>query len=116
MNRRQLADRLCDERSRAGLTQTQLADAVGVGQPQVNKWEKGVNLPSVSRVPILAAALGLKPEVVYRWIAEATGDELAEVRKENTDLKAMVATAVVEFRAMTEEMRELAGEVRKALP
>ena len=42
-----------------GLTQRALADAVGVTDKAVSKWESGRGLPDISLVEPLAAALGV---------------------------------------------------------
>ena len=44
-------------RSRAGLSQAKLADAVGVTDAAVCQWEKGKQLPRASLLPKIAEAL-----------------------------------------------------------
>ena len=46
-------------REERGLTQRALADAVGVTDKAVSKWESGRGLPDISLVESLAAALGV---------------------------------------------------------
>ena len=46
-------------RERRGLTQRALADAVGVTDKAVSKWESGRGLPDVSLVEPLSSALGI---------------------------------------------------------
>ena len=46
-------------REHRGLTQRALADAVGVTDKAVSKWESGRGLPDISLVEPLAAALGI---------------------------------------------------------
>ena len=46
-------------REERGLTQRALADAVGVTDKAVSKWESGRGLPDISLVEPLAAALGV---------------------------------------------------------
>lgn len=47
-----------DRRQDAGLTQQQLADAVGVTQKQVSAWESGKNEPGIKVLKAMAHALG----------------------------------------------------------
>lgn len=46
-------------REKRNLTQAQLADAIGVSDKAVSKWETGRGLPDISLVEPLAAALGV---------------------------------------------------------
>lgn len=48
----------------AGLTQRQLAEAVGVSAITVSKWEKGTMFPNVKRLKSVANALDTTVEVL----------------------------------------------------
>ena len=48
----------------AGLTQRELADAVGVTAITVSKWENNVMFPNVKRLKTVADALGTTVEVL----------------------------------------------------
>lgn len=65
-----LANRLRDLREARGLTQAQLASAIGVSRKTVNTVENGVFVPSTIIALKLAAALGEPVEVVF-WIEGA---------------------------------------------
>ena len=41
-----------------GMTQEQVAAALGVTAPAVNKWEKGTSCPDIALLPALARLLG----------------------------------------------------------
>ncbi len=45
-------------RKAAGLTQMDLAEKIGVGQPTIAMWENGVAMPTSSRLPHIAEVLG----------------------------------------------------------
>lgn len=47
------------ERLRRGITQKELADRIGMSQPQLAKIEKGTSLPSLKTMARYAAGLGL---------------------------------------------------------
>lgn len=51
-------NRLRERRQYAGLTQQQLASAVGVQQKQISAWETGQNEPSIKVLKAMAHALG----------------------------------------------------------
>jgi transcriptional regulator with XRE-family HTH domain len=54
-------------RKAKGLTQTQLAEALGVTQPAVSEWESGISAPESFRVLRLATVLSISAD----WILEA---------------------------------------------
>lgn len=53
------ADTIRTLREQQGLTQRALAEAVGVTDKAVSKWESGRGLPDISLIESLAAALGV---------------------------------------------------------
>ena len=46
-------------RQALGLTQEQLAQKLGVSAPAVNKWERNLNYPDITLLPVLARTLGV---------------------------------------------------------
>jgi transcriptional regulator with XRE-family HTH domain len=56
-----IAGRICARRQERGLTQTQLAAAIGVSFQQLQKYEHGANRISCGRLAEIAAALGAHP-------------------------------------------------------
>lgn len=48
-------------REQAGLTQKQFAEAVGVDQSAVARWESGENNPTAERIMQIADVLGCNP-------------------------------------------------------
>lgn len=46
----------------AGITQTELAEKIGVSAVAVNKWENGHTFPSVKRLRAVANALNITVE------------------------------------------------------
>ena len=53
-------------RQQKNLTQRQLADAIGVGDKAVSKWERGCGAPDISLLPRLSQALGTSAEALLR--------------------------------------------------
>ena len=53
-----MGEKLRAAREAAGLTQTQLADKVGVQQRDISRWENGRREPGVLIVKKMAQALG----------------------------------------------------------
>lgn len=52
-------------RRAAGLSQRELADALGVSYTAVNKWELGRSWPAAPMLPRLASALGCSIDELY---------------------------------------------------
>lgn len=49
---------LISERKKAGLTQQQVADELGISDSAVNQWEKGKSFPRTEFLPKLAKLYG----------------------------------------------------------
>lgn len=60
-----LVVRLKEQRTAAGLTQAELAEAVGVSRKTVNTVENGVFVPSTELALRLARALGTRVEDLF---------------------------------------------------
>ncbi len=65
-------------RRRAGLSQADLARALGVSPISVSCWERGDHAPLSSRLPLIAAALGVTPTELAPLSARPTLRELRE--------------------------------------
>lgn len=87
--------RLRRRRRLLGLTQSQLADAVGIRFQQVQKYEAGANRVSASRLFELAEALDVPVQYFYEGLegrgeSALTGEEALEAdilsKKETVDL------------------------------
>ena len=72
---------LREARKRAGLTQRQLAERLGVAQPQVARWESGRAAPSFERLKAVLAVCGLDVEIS---LAPRDEDTVDNARKLNT--------------------------------
>lgn len=77
------------KRTLAGLTQTTLAEAMGLTFQQVQKYERGSNRISVSRLFALAAALDTTPSALLRELEDELGLDRARPSEseERTPLK-----------------------------
>lgn len=56
-----------DMRKKAGLTQTELAEAIGVNLSTVGNWERLVTCPDAEQVWNCAVALGCTPNDILGW-------------------------------------------------
>jgi len=53
-------------RSRAGLSQSELAARVGTTQPVVSRWERGGELPRIDALARVLQACGFEADLVFR--------------------------------------------------
>lgn len=57
----EITDRIRERRLALGISQTELGRRAGVTLKQVWKWEKGIDMPSSSRIEAIAAGLNVTP-------------------------------------------------------
>jgi transcriptional regulator with XRE-family HTH domain len=69
-----------DARRRAGLTQAQLAAALGTTQSVVSRWERGHDAPRVDTLVEILRACGFEADVVLR--PRDTGVDRAQIRQQ----------------------------------
>jgi transcriptional regulator with XRE-family HTH domain len=91
--------RLCTARRGAGLTQKELAEALGVASITVSRWERGVTSPSLPRL---------------RGIAELTAMSIGDLVR-NADAATADAAELLAIREELAETRELVERVAHAL-
>ena len=68
-------------RTQKGLTQKALAEAVGVGDKAVSKWERGQGCPDVSLLPELSRVLGVGLEALLSGTLDANDQERGNMKK-----------------------------------
>ncbi len=77
-----LREKLIVLRDRAGLSQMELADRLGVSRQAVSRWESGDTTPSVDKLKTLARIYGVSLD----WLCSDTADrELPEAAKPEAD-------------------------------
>lgn len=89
-------------RKEKNMTQRQLAEALGISDKTISKWETGKGLPEAGFMTPLSEILGITvnelltgeriPEAEYRERAEETMVALAEVKTEVENVKKNVAS------------------------
>ena len=63
-------------RQALGLTQEQLAQKLGVSAPAVNKWERNLNYPDITLLPVLARTLGVDLNTLLSFQEDLTDQEI----------------------------------------
>ena len=70
----ELGSLICSRRKERGLTQEQLAEAVGVARQTVSKWETGETVPDAESLGKLASVLGFSVDRALGLEPEEDGD------------------------------------------
>lgn len=63
-----IADRIQNLRKTKGISQEQLADAVGVSRQAVSKWESEQNVPDVDKIILLSDYFNVTTDYVLNGI------------------------------------------------
>ena len=66
----ELGKKIRQLRFKAGLTQEQLAEKLGIGAQSVSKWENAVAMPDITLLPILAEIFGVSIDDLFDLTAE----------------------------------------------
>ena len=66
----ELGKKIRQLRFKAGLTQEQLADKLGIGAQSVSKWENAVAMPDITALPLLAEIFGVTIDDLFDLTAE----------------------------------------------
>lgn len=74
-----LGEKLARLRKARGMSQEQLAAALGVSRQAVSKWELGEAVPDVSRVVAMSELFGVTTDYLLKDVAKETGQAAGDV-------------------------------------
>ena len=66
----ELGKKIKQLRFKAGLTQEQLAEKLGIGPQSVSKWENAVSMPDITALPLLAEIFGISIDELFDLTSE----------------------------------------------
>ncbi len=66
----ELGKKIRQLRFKAGLTQDQLAEKLGIGAQSVSKWENAATMPDITQLPLLAEIFGISIDDLFDLTAE----------------------------------------------
>ena len=66
----ELGKKIKQLRFKAGLTQEQLAEKLGIGAQSVSKWENAVAMPDITALPLLAEIFGVSIDDLFDLTTE----------------------------------------------
>ena len=95
--KKQFAKRLKELRIASGLSQEELANAVGVSEKTVSYWENGHNYVAIKTIPLLAKALNV-PEYkffVFGELSSENNEEILNLLNSMTEKEKRIVSQVV---------------------
>ena len=69
-------------RKQRGLTQEQLAEALGISFQAISKWENGIALPDITLAPALASYFGVTMDELFEYNLRETEEKINSICKE----------------------------------
>ncbi|MBR4766521.1 MAG: helix-turn-helix transcriptional regulator, partial [Clostridia bacterium] len=66
-------------RKQRGITQEQLADAIGISFQAVSKWENGIALPDIMLAPALASYFGVSMDDLFDYNLRETEEKVEAI-------------------------------------
>lgn len=70
-----IADRILNLRKTKGMSQEQLADAIGVSRQSVSKWESEQAVPDPEKVVIMSEIFGVTTDYILKGIEPVEGSD-----------------------------------------
>ena len=78
-----LGTRIADARKKKGMTQDQLAEAMGVSSQAVSKWENDISCPDITLLPQLADYFGMSVDDLLRGPAAPAAQLVPEAERKD---------------------------------
>ena len=82
-----IGERIKALRIERGMTQEQLANAIGVSFQAVSKWENAISLPDIALVPAIARLFGVSTDNLFDYDAEKIAEKALEIAKKTWPLR-----------------------------
>lgn len=109
IDRAALGSKLKAARKRAGVTQYELADYLGISQASISQWERGYSMPEISTAKILADYLKMSLDDLYdRSVDEPKSQPLSTGADSKTDPSE--ALLLAKFRKMNDAGKMLMNQ------
>lgn len=77
-----LGNKIKELRKARGITQEQLADALGISFQAISKWETGIALPDITLAPALASYFGVTMDELFNFNLKEMNDKVDSICKE----------------------------------
>ncbi|MBQ8551197.1 MAG: helix-turn-helix transcriptional regulator [Clostridia bacterium] len=109
--------KLAEARKKKDLTQTELADLLGISFQAVSNWERGNSMPDISRLPEIAELLDLPPDELL-GCAKPLSDSICDgtvteyFEREDADIREAVELAPLMKPSQVDEVARTASDKR----
>lgn len=113
--RNELCAYLIDGRSRARLSQGELAKKLDTAGSQVSRWENGIQIPGAESVRALAVALSLDRDVLADLAIEASREDNKELRRQQGVLASRFEEAAAEMARTVAHVESAREEERQTI-
>ena len=100
-------------RARSGLTQKEVASAVGIRERAVYEWENAVRIP-LKVLPEIAELFQTSAAYILHGV-EPASEELASLRKDVADLRVFISTDLAAYRAQLDELHAALVELAEGV-
>lgn len=105
-----IADRIKQLRKKKGISQSQLAEAIGVKNNTVSTWERGTRKPDFDALQLLSNYF----EVSFEYLLGSSDKEEARVKPSQGELDSYALSAIAdEIKESTELLSRLSDKSRK---
>ncbi len=74
-----IGDKIRTLRKQRGITQAQLAEALGISFQAISKWENGIALPDITLAPALASYFGVTMDELFDYNLRQTEAKIDEI-------------------------------------
>jgi len=74
-----IGNKIRELRKKKGITQEQLASALGITSQAVSKWEMSTGYPDVAMLPVIAGYFGVSMDVLFNYDADKLEEKIMEV-------------------------------------
>ena len=74
-----LADKIIELRKKAGYSQEELAEKMGVSRQSVSKWEGALSIPDLDKILLMSEIFGVSTDYLLK---DELGDEIPEPKEE----------------------------------
>ena len=74
-----IGNKIRELRKKKGITQEQLASALGITSQAVSKWEMSTGYPDIAMLPIIAGYFGVSMDTLFNYDADKLEEKIMEV-------------------------------------
>jgi len=74
-----IGNKIRELRKKKGITQEQLASALGITSQAVSKWEMSTGYPDIAMLPVIAGYFGVSMDTLFNYDADKLEEKIMDV-------------------------------------